>query len=95
MDVLENNLLATLGTVAVGGVLWWSLGKFASGRARRSLRVSVFLLSVPVIYLGHPLLYYPSWAILVAGAVAGNLAVVVGYLVVAGAIVLISLRRSF
>jgi predicted MFS family arabinose efflux permease len=67
-DVLENNayLLATGFAIAAG--IWWMAARLKSWRARRAVRVSAIFLAAPIVYLGHPFLFYQSWMMLVAYA---------------------------
>ena len=72
VEALENNSSAMLVTLLLGGTLWWATSWLHDHRARRALRVSIAVLCFPILYLGHPFLYYPSWALLFIYAAQGS-----------------------
>jgi hypothetical protein len=92
-DTLENNLVATLATIVVGAIVWRALRHAATPKVRRAARIAVVLLCLPIVYIGHPFLYYPSWVVLFAGIASANLIVVGLYAVVWVSVVFVGLRQ--
>lgn len=64
-EFLGNNLLLLFSTYVVAIIAWFLCARIESWRVRRGLRVSIIFLSVPIIYFGHPFVYFPLWVLLV------------------------------
>jgi len=93
-SALENNaLLFWIGIVVAIGT-WIYCYKVRDARYRRPLRASTIFLSFPIVYLGHPFLYYQSWMFLVVYISELNFFAIGIYLLIWIAIVGLSLRGA-
>lgn len=73
LSTLENNLLIFCASYVLAAGAWLAAGRVASLPVRRALHVSIGFLVFPIVYLGHPLLYYQVWMLLLAYATEPNL----------------------
>ena len=86
LEPFENNLVLFLATWAIAAFAYVVAGKVPSARLRRAIRVSAVFLSVPLLYLGHPFLYYQVWmaiATCITEPNTGGLAVLIAIWLVA------------
>jgi len=64
-----NNSILFLSSYVVAVAVWFLSVRLPSVRIRRALRVSIIFLVVPVIYIGHPLIFFQCWMFLLVSIV--------------------------
>ena len=63
-DIFENNLILFLSSLVIGVIAWVFSSRISSVRVRRAAKGTIIYLLFPVVYLGHPFLYYQCWMLL-------------------------------
>jgi hypothetical protein len=58
---LENNLFIFFSYYVVAVGAWILSARLSGVRLRRAVRVSIIFLGFPILYLGHPFLFYQCW----------------------------------
>ena len=69
-DFLLNNSILFLSSYVVAVAVWYLSTRLSSGRIRRALRVSIIFLVVPIVYVGHPIIFFQCWMFLLVCIVA-------------------------
>lgn len=72
-SALENNFLVFWASYVLAAGAWIAASRVSSLPVRRVLRVSIVFLVFPIVYLGHPFLYYQVWMLLLGYATEPNL----------------------
>ena len=90
-NYLGNNLFILWGTYPLAIILWFLARRINKTKIRRITQISIIVLSIPLFYFGHPFMYIPAWALLIASIYEGAFQTSVVMLIVWSIIVSVSL----
>ena len=93
--VLENNFLLFAACYIFGIIGWFLAGKLSSWKIRRSVRITIVILVIPIVWLGHPILVYQIWVLVLGLALQGSVEYVAGITVVWGVILWLAIRIGY
>jgi len=92
-EIFENNLILFISTFIVSVFAWLASSRIKNVRKRRAIKASVIMLAFPVVYLGHPVLFYSSWMILFVYGANLQIVPLVVYLLIWLTLIGVSLLR--
>lgn len=92
MQFLENNAVLVGVAVTLSIVVWLATLKMKSRKHKLVIRSSLVYLNIPMVYFGHPVLYFQVWMLLISYVYNLKLLWLLAGLTVWGLIVLAVLR---
>ncbi len=89
-ELLLNNFFLFLGSYFVAGFSWIGINRIGRPRIRRALKATTIFFILPIVYPGHPVLFFQPWMLLLMFIEQFKFQPIAIYLIVWGVIVGVS-----